>query len=136
MGALLPYRFDFDSTNRIARCRLAGRIDAAEVKQCYREAVDFFTVTDPLSGIFDLSDVISFDFPSETVYELTKFSPIMPDQSRVRVAIAPSPAAFGLARMFEMLGDKTRPNLHVVRTAPEAWAILGVSEPQFRAWRA
>jgi hypothetical protein len=33
--------------------------------------------------------------------------------------------------MFELQGQETRPNLHVVRSAKEVWVILGVEEPQF-----
>ncbi len=33
--------------------------------------------------------------------------------------------------MFEIAGEATRPNLHVVRTIEEAWAILDVEAPQF-----
>jgi hypothetical protein len=36
-----------------------------------------------------------------------------------------------MARMFELQGQETRPNLHVIRTEKEAWAILGVSKPKF-----
>jgi hypothetical protein len=31
-----------------------------------------------------------------------------------------------MARIFEVEGEATRPNLHVVRSVKEAWAILGV----------
>jgi formylglycine-generating enzyme required for sulfatase activity len=40
-------------------------------------------------------------------------------------------AAGGIARMFELEGEQTRPNLHVVRSAKDVWAILGIREPQF-----
>jgi hypothetical protein len=33
--------------------------------------------------------------------------------------------------MFELQGADTRPNLRVVRTADEAYAILNVRDPQF-----
>jgi len=33
--------------------------------------------------------------------------------------------------MFEFEGESTRPNLHVVRSRREVWAILGIDEPQF-----
>ena len=33
--------------------------------------------------------------------------------------------------MFEMEGEDKRPNLHVVRSEAEAWAILAVENPQF-----
>jgi hypothetical protein len=45
--------------------------------------------------------------------------------------VAGSTAMFGLARMFEMEGEEARPNLHVVRTEREAFAILGIITPKF-----
>jgi hypothetical protein len=38
---------------------------------------------------------------------------------------------FGMARMFELEGGETRPNLHVVRSEREAFAILGIIKPKF-----
>jgi len=36
-----------------------------------------------------------------------------------------------MMRMFVEQGEMTRPNLHVVRAESEAWAILGLQNPQF-----
>jgi hypothetical protein len=33
--------------------------------------------------------------------------------------------------MFELLGQETRPNLHVVKSPKEIWVILGIDEPDF-----
>jgi hypothetical protein len=55
----------------------------------------------------------------------------MPDPSRLVVFVASAPHLFGIARMFEMLGAESRPNLHVVRTAEEAYEVLNVRQPQF-----
>ncbi len=57
----------------------------------------------------------------------------MPKMDRPRVIIAPADHAFGMARIFEIEGEATRPNLHVVRSAKEAFVIFGVEmeEAQF-----
>jgi hypothetical protein len=55
----------------------------------------------------------------------------MTDQNGIRCVVTPSDKVFGLARMFELQGEGTRANLHVVRTMKEALAILGVQEPKF-----
>jgi len=47
------------------------------------------------------------------------------------VMVAQAPIIFGMLRMFEMVGDRTRPGFHVVRTEREAFAVLGVLEPKF-----
>lgn len=55
----------------------------------------------------------------------------MPQPDRSRIIVAVSSQIFGMARMFEFEGEITRPNLHVVRSLAEAWAILGIREPKF-----
>jgi hypothetical protein len=35
--------------------------------------------------------------------------------------------------MFELQGQDTRPNLHILRTAKQVWVILGFEEPQFES---
>jgi hypothetical protein len=42
-----------------------------------------------------------------------------------RFAIAPSDYMYGMFRMFQMLGEKNRPDLQVVRTREKAYKILG-----------
>jgi len=70
-------------------------------------------------------------FSSQTMRDLARLRPIMPDPSRPVVFVAPTPDLFGMARMFELQGAEARPNLHVVRTAEEAYQILNVRQPQF-----
>ena len=81
-----------------------------------------------------MSAVTSFEVSSKLIHDLANSLPILANPSSTRVVIAPSPAAFGLARMFEIVGESTRPNFHVVRTSKEAFAILGVLEPQFKPY--
>jgi hypothetical protein len=75
--------------------------------------------------------VTAVAFTPETIYELAATKPIMRDPSRLVVFVAPTPHIYGMARMFEILGEATRPNLHVVRTLEEAYKVLNVQEPQF-----
>ncbi|HXO44088.1 MAG TPA: hypothetical protein VN846_01345 [Candidatus Cybelea sp.] len=109
-----------------------GRVTDEELRRYYRDAELYTTGTDPLSGILDLSGVTSFEVSPELVRELASLPPAMADRARPRVLIATSAAVFGLARMFELHGQESRPNLHVVRSEKEALAILGVSRPSFK----
>ncbi|MGA8012504.1 MAG: hypothetical protein WB949_08770 [Candidatus Acidiferrales bacterium] len=127
----MPYHFEFDATHRILRCHLGGRVIDEELKEFYGDAEKLAAQTDPLGGILDMSGVISFDASPDTIRELARSRPIMPNPDRPRVLIAPSPPVFGIARMFELQGQETRPNLHVVRSENEALAILGVRETKF-----
>jgi hypothetical protein len=127
----MPYQFDFDSAQRILRCRIEGVITDEELKQYYRDVEQLSVREQPLGGILDMSAVTSLDVSPDTIRELAKLPPAMPNPARPRVVIAPSPLIFGIARMFEMQGQDTRPSLHVVRSEKEAMAILGVTETNF-----
>jgi hypothetical protein len=129
----MPYHFEFDSTHRILRCRLEGRVTDEELREYYRDLEKYSLQQDPLSGILDMSAITTFDVSPDTIRQLAKSPPAMPNPGRPRVLIATSPNVFGIARMFEMQGQETRPNLHVVRSEKEALAILGVTGTKFEA---
>jgi hypothetical protein len=125
------FSFDFDSTNKIFRGRIDGRVTDAILKQFYAVGAEHLSRIEPCRGIFDFSGVTSLDVLPQTIRELAELEPAMPNPSRARVILAPADNGFGLARMFQFEGELTRPNLHVVRTEREAWAVLGVQDPQF-----
>lgn len=127
----MPYHIEFDSTNRILRARFEGRVTDDELKEVYRFGQENVSRFDPRSGITDFSGVTTVAFSSQTMRDLARMRPIMPDPSRPVVLVAPTPDLFGMARMFELQGAEARPNLHVVRTAEEAYQILNVRQPQF-----
>lgn len=127
----MSYCFDFDSKTRIIRCRFEGGITDQTLKDYYGVAAKLVASKVPNAGILDLSAVTSVDISPQTVRELANSTPTIPDLTSPRFIVAPSPRLFGLARMFELQGQETRPNLHVVRSAKEVWVILGVEEPQF-----
>ena len=49
----------------------------------------------------------------------------------MRVFVAPKDLIYGMARMFQILGEATRPDLPVVRTMDEAYSLLQVESPEF-----
>jgi hypothetical protein len=127
----MPYYFDFDSANRILRCRLEGKITDEGLREYYRAAGEHSALTGSRATVLDMSSVTFLEVSPQTIRELANSPPAIKDPSRPRCIIAASPQVFGMARMFELQGQETRPNLHVVRTQKEAWAILGVAKPKF-----
>ena len=127
----MSYCFDFDSKNRIIRCRFEGSITDEALKDYHRAAIKLVASKIPYAGILDMSAVTSVDISPQTIRELAISPPTVPDPASPRFIVAASPRLFGLARMFELQGQETRPNLHVVRSIKEVWVILGVEEPQF-----
>jgi hypothetical protein len=128
----MSYQFEFDSTNRILRCRFEGHVTDEDLKEYYVAASLHVAKINPRSVITDMSAVTTSDVSSETIRELAGLRPTLPEPSLPRFIVAPSPPIFGLARMFELEGELTRPNLHTVRNLKEVWAILGIVEPKFQ----
>ena len=127
----MPYQIDFDSMNRILRARFEGRVTDDDLKSGYRFGQENVTRFDPLFGITDFSGVTTVAFSAQTMRDLARTKPIMPNSSRPVVFVAPSPDLFGMARLFELEGAEARPNLHVVRTPAEAYRVLNIRNPQF-----
>jgi hypothetical protein len=127
----MPFQFDFDFGNKILRCRFTGRVTDDELKDYYVAASKYTAQTDAQGGLTDFSEADSVDVSHQTIRALASLPPVMPDASRLRCVVAPTDKVFGLARMFELQGQETRMNLHVVRTLKEALAILGLLEPKF-----
>jgi len=125
------YSFDFDPTNRILRFCLKGRITDEAMRDLYEGMREPAHRTQPEAGVLDTSTVTSFEVSSCVISELAAASPIMPNPDFPRVVIAPSPNVYGMMCLFVKHGNGTRRNLHVVRGDSEAWAILGVENPQF-----
>jgi len=126
----MAYYFEFDSGNDILRCRLEGDITDASLKECYEAAGKYAAMTNPGVAIMDFSNVASCNVSPQTVRDLARRTPGMPG-ARPRFLVVPSAYLYGLARMFQQCGSEARPELHVVRAVDEAYAFLGVPEPQF-----
>jgi hypothetical protein len=126
-------KFDFDLKTKIIRCRFDGVVTDETLKDYYAAASKYGRLYPTFSGICDFSAITFIAVSSLTIRELAKLPPAIPDPDIPRCIVAGSPAMFGMARMFELEGGETRPNLHVVRSEREAFAILGVAKPKFAA---
>ena len=58
----MPYLFEFNSTNRIIRCRYDGPMNDENLRGYYEDAPRYVAAHAPCSGIFDMVAVTSFDF--------------------------------------------------------------------------
>lgn len=125
------FRFEFDPVNKILLARLEWRLTDELLAELYGAVREYSTATDPIAGIWDLSSVNDLAVSSGIVRSLADREPAMPDATKPRIIVAPTTIGFGLARMFQILGESTRPLLSVVRTMDEALAALGVQSPHF-----
>jgi|HubBroStandDraft_1064217.scaffolds.fasta_scaffold975460_1 hypothetical protein len=125
-------RFEFDPVNRVLLLRTDGALTDEVIADAYTAIRKHSIATDARAGIWDFSGVTEFPVSSTRVQMLAKQEPAMPEASeRPRIVVAPSTAGFGLARMFQLMGERVRPTLQVVRTLEEALALLGVKSARF-----
>jgi hypothetical protein len=130
-GFSVPYYFEFEPVNRILRGRFEGAVTDELLKEFYGLAGEYFERTAARAGITDLSAVTSLEVSPQTIRDLASSPPAIQDRELPRFIVAAAPGIFGMARMFELGGQDTRPNLHVVRTMREVCVILGITDPKF-----
>jgi hypothetical protein len=129
----MSYRFEFATKDRILRCSLDGRVTDESILEYYDRVGKYVERTNPRAGIIDLSNVTSFDVSPETIRSMARSLPAMADVNLPRFIVAPTAHIFGIARMFQTLGEDSRAGLQVLRTLAEAYAALEVTDPQFEA---
>jgi hypothetical protein len=103
-----------------------GEKDVAEQVARMRTHRDF---RPSMCEIVDLTNVTMIDVDTDGVHRLaTRMSPFA--AAAKRVIVAPEDLAFGLARMFQQIGEKQRTNLRVVRTLRQAWEHLALERDE------
>jgi hypothetical protein len=125
-------RAEFDPANKILLLQFEGQLTDESVSEFYLAIRKYWTTADASRGIVDFSCVTEFALSTNLIRQMAKQEPCMPDaMNRPRVIVAPEPHVFGLARMYQIMGESTRPLLKVVHTLDEALAELGVRSPHF-----
>ncbi|MFZ0910689.1 MAG: hypothetical protein WA766_10545 [Candidatus Acidiferrales bacterium] len=129
----MAYRFEIDPVNKILAVRFEGDITFSSLKRFYYcDARRMFEIHPDLRGsIVDFTGATALAITPDDVRELASSPPVDPDPARMRVVVAPSSHIFGLCRMFELHGEETRPNLHVVASLAQAYVLLGIKNPIF-----
>lgn len=126
----MAFVVDFDAKHNILRVTLEGHVTDAILLDAYATMARCAVSRPECRGIADVTGVTKFDVSSKTVRELAETPPAIPSP-QMRVFVAPTTFVYGLARMFQMLGERTRPNLHITRTLNEAYSLLQVESPEF-----
>jgi hypothetical protein len=127
----MGFWFEFDPGNKVLMVRVEGRLTDQLLAEVLLAIRKYSTAMQPRAGIVNFSAVTEVEISSGVIRELARQEPVMLDASRPRVIVAPGEVMFGLSRMFQLAGERTRPLLDVVRTLDEALALLGVVSPQF-----
>ncbi len=126
----MAFVIEFDARNNILRLTLEGYVSDAILMDAYAAVARCAASRPACRGIVDITGVTKFDVSSHVVRQLAGTAPAIP-APQMRIFVAPSPVVYGMARMFQTLGEETRSNLHIVRTLDEAYRLLEVESPQF-----
>jgi len=126
----MAFVMHFDARNNILRITVEGRVTDAVMLDCYATVARYVASHPPCRGITDVSGVTEFDVSSNAIRQLAETPPAFPTEY-MRIFVAPKAHVYGMARMFQILGAKTRPHLHIVRTMDEAYRLLQVESPDF-----
>lgn len=126
----MGFFFEFDAVNNVLRTCWEGTITEAIFWETYSAAGRFLAPRPACRGITDMSGVTKFEVSVEAIKKMAATPPVIRAEL-MHVIVAPKDDLYGLSRMFEILSEQNRPNLHVVKSMMEAQALLGISEPQF-----
>ena len=126
----MGFVLDFDATNNLLRVTLEGRVTDPILLDAYTSVARYVETHGSCRAVVDVSAVTKFDVSSHAVRELTRRPPAIP-KGYMRVFVAPLDSMYGMVRMFQILTELTRPELHVVRSVDEAYRLLRVESPAF-----
>jgi anti-anti-sigma regulatory factor len=124
-------RVEFAQVNNISLIRVEGQLTDESLADLYEAIGRYSTATDARVSIVDLSSVSEFALSSGFIRHLADQKPVMADAKRRCFIVAREGYAFGLCRMFQLMGEATRPLLQIVQTLGEAFAAIGIQSPYF-----
>ena len=124
-------RYEFDKDHEVLLVYLDGRLSEESLGTLNSAGEKYWAATKPRAEIIDCSGVTEFAISSERIRQLAK-QQLKPDAAnRQRVIIVPTAHSFGLARMYQITGERNRPLVTVVRTMKEALTALNITSPHF-----
>lgn len=130
----MAFRFDRDREHGILRVAVEGRLDDAALSELYRTVGERFVRSGARAAILDLTAVTDFAVTTRLIEQLSRAPTALPELQTPRFIVAPQTHVFATMRMFQLIGEPTRPGLLVVRTPQEAYAALQVESPAFERW--
>jgi hypothetical protein len=132
LGYFVPSVLHFDAKNNLLIQSYQGPLtDTALVEGCL-QTEKYFASHPPSRIITDFTNVTSTDVSSHTIRALASAPPKVPIGFE-RLLVAPQNALYGVARMFQILVEKTSPDLGIVRSMAEAHRLLGIESAGFSA---
>src|SRR6478736_7588382 len=112
-------RFEFDSANKILMTKLEGELTDELARETDAGMRRHLAKKSPHVHIVDCSSVTKFSMSGEWVRQLARRPPELRGESCRRFFVMPSTAGFGLARMFQIIGEPHYDSITIVRSLDE-----------------
>jgi hypothetical protein len=123
-------QYEFEKEHRVLLAQLNGRLSEESLRPLNSAGEKYWAATTPRVEIVDCSGVTECAISSDRMRGLAR-QPLTPGAANARVVIVPTVHSFGLARMYQMMAERTRPRTTVVRTMNEGLKALGITSPNF-----
>jgi hypothetical protein len=120
----MPVNVSVDRSRKLVITTYSGDVTDADVARQISEISQQSPYGPTYRAITDFTEVTQFNISSSEIRSVADSESPLADARRVMVA--PSDVAYGTSRMFQILASRTRPNITVVRTLSEAYAVLGI----------
>jgi hypothetical protein len=120
---------EYDAIGGILAARFVTVLTDDTLIDFYAKAPHYIESRIVRAGIFDLTDVTSFDVSALTLRRIAAMPPLL-DEPIPRFVIAPQAHIYGMARMFQLISF-SRGRLQVVHQRQQAYDELGTPEPRF-----
>jgi hypothetical protein len=126
----MPHHFEFDIEHKILRLVLKGDLGGAEFLCLNAKIHAQAERWQPLAGITDGIAIANFGVSSQILRSVALQGSPYPI-GIPRYIIAPTDYLFGMARMYELVGNHSEGKLQVVRSLEEALGDLGATNAKF-----
>lgn len=124
------FSMDFDPKYRVLRVSAVGVVTDRTLYAVDGAVRQFLSAEGADLGIFDYSAATEFQVTARCVRSFAAKKAANPPM-KLRIAIAPQPAAYGLNRMYGVLIEGKRSDFQVVRTMEEAEELIGLGKLDF-----
>lgn len=126
----MAIRFQFDHARAILLAYVEGSLTDESLAEVSKSIRAQLARTSARAGIFDFTGVTEFKVSTDIVQHHARDGAVA-FQHFAGVVIVPRDVAYGLARMFQIMTEKTLPHFNAVKTMDEAINILQAEGAQF-----
>jgi hypothetical protein len=124
---------EFDQANKISLIRVEGRLTDQSLGDICVASEENSSTINARVCILDLSSVSDFAVTTGFIWRLAAQKPKLANAQRQCFIVAPQTHAYGLCRMFQIIGEATRPLLQIGHTLDEAFKAIGIQSPHLES---